>query len=624
MQTRNDEPATTWWAAPLGRRSLLRGSLLGGVGLAAAALIGCGGGDDDDDDTGSAAPSGGASGGDSTAASTSGSDSDTGSDDSATDGGDDAEETGRGMLIRDPDLPYPYQFPEPAGKAPKSGGTLRVAVTFDVVTFDPTLSAAGGTITIPNMVYNKLLGMVGGVDKDPFAIELKPELASSWERTPDGSTFTFAIREGVKWQNVAPLNGRDLVAQDLKFAFDRYAAEGVHKSYWRNISSTETPDDYTFTATMGTVTADFILPIASRYQTIFPRETVDDGTIGQVVVGTGPMILTEAEQGSHINFVKNPAYFEREPFLDGAEFRVMTDQNARLAAFRVGQLDYAYSIARTKPDLEQLLKTNPDVQINLQPVVNGSAFGINLSNPKFADDRVRQAMALAIDQDLIEELVYDNLATTLPLHPWVFVFDEQPSVESGLMGPWMGRTDPDEARKLLQAAGAEGLSFGSIYYRYGDYVQEQTEIILKNFADVGLDMNARSVDYTEFNSTWVPGKLEETSTSAWLTVGFDADNFFYNSVHSTSPGNRWQLSDPQIDAWAEEQQVEIDPDARREIIRKMWDHIQEKMYYPPIPSAIGIEVYQPWLRGLRWGGIFYSNGSYYDWGHQMHEAWLDK
>ena len=72
------------------------------------------------------------------------------------------------MLVQDPDLPYPYQFPEPAGAVPKKGGVLRVGVTFDVVTFDPTLSAAGGTITVPNMTYNKMLGMVDGVQKDPF------------------------------------------------------------------------------------------------------------------------------------------------------------------------------------------------------------------------------------------------------------------------------------------------------------------------------------------------------------------------------------------------------------------------------------------------------------------------
>ena len=624
MQTHDREPANMWWATPLGRRSLLRGSLLGGVGLAAAALIGCGGDDDDDDDD-TAATSGTSSTGSTTTSSsgTSGSSTTSGGDDSSTD---DEAATAEviGKLFQDPGLPYPYQFPEPA-KVPKAGGTMNVGVTFDVVTFDPTKSAAGGTITVPNMVYNRLLGFVGGPRFDPFNLELEPEIASSWERTPDGSTFTFHLRDDVKWQNLPPLNGRALVAADVKFAYDRYATEGVHQSYWANIGSTEAVDDVTFKANMSKVTADFLLPLAGRYQTLPPPELVDDGSIDLNPVGTGPMIMTEAEQGSHIDFVKNPDYFERDVLLDGTQFRVMTDHTARLAAFRVGQLDYGYSVANTLPLLRELLDTNPETQINLTPaILGGIPFGMNLSNPKFQDPRVRQAITLAIDTSLLRSLIYDDLARTLPLHPWPLLFDEEPQLGSPELGRWFGRYDPAESKKLLAAAGAENLEFNAIYYTYGLYITQQTEIALSNFNDVGITMNARAVDYTEFNSTWVPGNLDEASTSAWLTVGFDTDNYYYNSVHSASPGNRWRLNDPQVDAWAEQQQVELDPDARKDILRTMWDHFLEQMYWPPFASGIGIQTYQPWLRGIRFGGPLTSSASYYDWGDQVASAWLDK
>jgi ABC-type transport system substrate-binding protein len=604
-----------WRSTAFGRRTLLRGGLLAGAGLAAAALVGCGDDDDDDDDddTAAVAPSDDAA--------------DDSSDDTAADddAGDDTVAAGEGMLVQDPDLPFPHQFPEPAG-SPKAGGTLRVAATFSVSTMDPSKSAAGGTITVPNMVYNRLLGMVGGPRKDPFSIELEPELAASWERTPDGGTFTFNLREDVKWQNVEPLNGRPFTAQDVKFAYDRYATEGVHQSYWANIAGTEAVDDHTLKISMSKVTADFILPLASRYQTIHPRELVDDESINEKVVGTGPMILTELEPASRVTFVKNPDYWEREVLLDGAEFALQPDVSARLAAFRVGNIDYSYALASNIRAIEALLETNPDVQINMNIIDSGGLpLGLNLSNPKFTDERVRQAMVLAIDTDLMEELVYDGLAKTLPLQPWTFVFDEEPTVESGLQGRWFGRYDPDEARKLLAAAGAEGLEFGSIYYNYGSpAIDSITEIVVQSFADVGMTMNSRHVDYTEFNSTWVPGKLEEVSTSAWRTVGFDADNYFFNQVHSESPGNRWKLNDPQVDAWAEEQQVLLDPDERREVLREMWDHFMEQAYYPPLPSSFSFEVYQPWLRGIRFGGLFGSNSSYYDWGDQIAGAWLDK
>ena len=618
------EPENTqqWWSPELSRRTLLRGSLLGGVGLAAAALIGCGGGDDDDDDdTVATTDSSGGSGG--TASVTVKTSSDSASDDSAAA---DDEAAGEGMLVHDTDLPYPYQFPEPAGKTPKAGGTLRIAATWNVAKMDPTTSAAGGTITIPNMAYNRLLGMVGGPRKDPFAIELEPELAATWERSPDGSVFTFNLREDIKWQNVPPLNGRPFTADDVKYAYDRYATEGVHQSYWVNIASREAVDDHTFKATMGSVTADFILPLASRYQTIFPRELVDDGSINEKVIGTGPMILEEAEAGSHAVFKKNPDYFEREVLLDGTEFRLRADYAARLAGFRVGQFDYVYGLAPNIQSLNAVLDTNPDTQVNLNPVVNCTTpFGMNLSNPMFTDERVRQAITLAIDDVLLEDLLYDGLAKTLPLQPWTFVYDEEPTIESGKLGQWFGRYDPAEATKLLVAAGAEDLTFENFYHNYSSPGGDQrAEVMVDQLANIGITMKSRHVDYTEFNSTWVPGKLEEACTSCWLPVGFDADNFFYNAIHSESPGNRWRLNDPQIDTWAEQQQTEIDPDARRDLHQTMWDYIMDKAFHPPLPSAFYIETYQPWLRGIRFGGVMITNSSYYDWGDQVAGAWLDK
>src|SRR5262245_12082803 len=131
---------------PFTRRALLRGSLLGGAGLAAVALIGCGGGDEEE----AAQPS-------------------TSNDDAAAAGID--FPGGRGKLVTDPSLPYPYNFPEP-NKQPKPGGTMTVSATWDVQNVDPTVSASGGTVTVPNMTYNRFLGLNRGPDADPFKSEL--------------------------------------------------------------------------------------------------------------------------------------------------------------------------------------------------------------------------------------------------------------------------------------------------------------------------------------------------------------------------------------------------------------------------------------------------------------------
>jgi peptide/nickel transport system substrate-binding protein len=142
---------------------------------------------------------------------------------------------------------------------------------------DPTKSAAGGTITVPNTGYDRLIGFASGIHYDPIKLELKPELATSWERSPDGLVYTFKIRPNVKWQNVAPLNGRPFVAADAAFAFQRYQKEGVHTAIWSEVDKIEAPDAASLKITLKKPLADFINSLGGRYQTIFPKELVDSG-----------------------------------------------------------------------------------------------------------------------------------------------------------------------------------------------------------------------------------------------------------------------------------------------------------------------------------------------------------
>ena len=585
----------------LGRRTLLRGSMLGGAGLAAAALIGCGSDDEEDTGAGGATPAG------------------TGTAEASIDKGD----AQRGFYVKDDDLPYPYNFPEPKTE-PKPGGVMTVAATWDVGPMDPTVSASGGTVTVPNMVYNRLIGMSRGPNADVFKSELEPEIASSWERSPDGMTYTFKIRPGVKWQNLPPLNGRPFVAEDAAFALNRYAKEGVHKSYYVNVDTIGAVDDATLKVTMKRPVADFLFPLGSNKQTLFPKELVDSGEIAKKVVGTGPMILKEATAAQRVTFDKNPDYWQRKVLLDGFEFRMMPDASARLAAFRAGQVEYAYALVNTLGEVNSLLNTNPKIQINLLPSVTGIALGMNLANPKFQDERVRQAISLAIDRQAMIQIVFEGLGRIGDTIPWTFIFDKAPTVESGELGPWSGH-DPQKAKQLLTAAGVSNFSMSNAYFPYSDYMNRWSEVLVAQFRDVGINMTGGKVDYTEFNSQWVGRKLPEVSTSAWATSGFDADNWFYGQVHSKSSGNRWNINDPQIDQWAEQQQVELDPAKRKELWRKIWDRDLQQAYRPPLGNGFTFVVYQPWMRGVRWTGTSPGdNSDYYNWGSQVAEAWLDK
>ncbi len=546
----------------LGRRAWLRGTAIGAGGLAAAALIGCG---SDDEEASPTVASGSA-----TASATAAVASDP-------------------RYPRDPNLPYPFNYPEP-DKQPKAGGTLRVAATWDVSTFDPTKSAAGGTIVVPNLVYNRLIGIKGGPNHDPFKIETAPELAKSWEVSPDGLVYQFKLQSGVKWQNIAPLNGRALVADDIVFALQRYSKEGVHKSYYVNVDKIEAPDPATVKITLKKPTPEFEIPLGSRYQTIFPRELVESGEIEKKVIGTGPLIMQEALAAQRVALVKNPDYWRTKVLLDGAEFRMMPDATARVAAFRAKQIEYAYGLASGKDDAEQIVKTLPDVQVNLGAQSNGiQPFGMNVSNPKFQDERVRRALSLAIDRKSLVTLLYQGIAKELiALLPWNYVFDQEPTE----LGPWV-KFDLAESKKLLQAAGQGNFSFNYVYFPYATSNDRLSEILVDQFRNAGITMTGGKVDYTEFNSQWVGAKLQEATTSGWAALGFDANTYFYNQIHSTSGGNRWQIKDPQLDTLAEQQSVELDPKKRRDIHKKIWDRDLDQMYRPPLPLRLFLRNLQP-------------------------------
>ena len=593
-----------WWATVHGRRPVLRGALLGGVGLAAVALIGCGGDDDDDDDD-AAAPVAPATATEAAAA--------------AED--EPAEPEG---LVTPAGNVIPLQFPEPQGVTPKAGGVLKQAVAWNVGPIDPTVSAAGGTIAPGRAAYNRVIGFVSGPDADPYKIEFRPELAASWERAEDGLSYTFHLNEGVKFHNVDPTNGRDFTAADVKFAWDRYAAGGAQSQYFTAVRDIEAADDHTVVVNMISPQPDFLTPIASRYLTIHPREIVDDGTIEQRAVGTGPMILKEATPAERVLYEKNPDYWQKEVLLDGLEHLVMQDQQARRAAMRVDQVDHAMIVTSTVGDLDALLETNPDVKATWSPTVNsGTQIAFNMKTVStYQDERVRRALSVGLDRQFMIDIAYEGYGAQVSTLPWFFLFDEAPTPESGRLGEWWGYR-PDEAKKLLQAAGAENLSFEMIYHNYAATWDQLAEILQEQFGAIGVNVEVTKLDYTSYNSQLIQVTYEDV-IYGWSANGFDADTFFHAQVHSESAANRYNIEDPQIDAWAEAQKVELDPEARKELHRNIWDRMHERVYRIDMPAAQSWSLYQPWLRNVRFVGPLGINYSFTEIAAQVQDAWLDK
>jgi peptide/nickel transport system substrate-binding protein len=311
--------------------------------------------------------------------------------------------------------------------------------------------------------------------------------------------------------------------------------------------------------------------------------------------------------------------------MDGIEFRPMPDASARLAAFRSEQVGYSYSIVDKKRDLEQLIATNPDIVVTTRTPDNsaGAMPLLNHQNPKWQDVRVRRAFSMALDRQALSTLTYEGLGRTLSILPWAFALDEVPTIENGGLGNWV-RYAPDEAKQLLMAAGQENMTVESPYYEYASSYTQTAEIYVDQLRQVGIDYQPKKLDYTEYNSQLIRGTFPDALHWGYLPLGFEADTYFLNGIHSASPGNRDHMSDPDIDKWATEQQVELDADARRDLHKKIWDKYHDQLYRPLATNGQGFQTLQPWVRNMRLGGPLGIASTFYDWGEITLKGWLNK
>ena len=567
-------------AGGIGRRSVLRGALLGSTGLAAAALFGCA-------TTATAPPVAAPAAGQAA--------------------------SGKQKLLNedflafnDPKMPFPYIRPHP-DLPPKSGGTWKHSTFYEPTGFDPTDGTNYGPHIVVDTVSESLMDIAHGARGHPTRYDLEPGVAKSWEISPDGLTYTWKLNGNIKFHNKPPVNGRAFTAEDVRAVYDRYAKVGASRDAFENVDSFRAVDPTTFQIKLKAPQTDFLAPLGTRQLTLYAIEQASNGDFKNMrdAAGIGAYILKDFQKSQLTSFVRNPDYWRGRPgYLDGIELKVTPEASSRLAAWRVGQVDFAITIATTLDDTIGVAKTRPDAQVTISPPTNsGAGVALNVANPKFADERVRQALSLAFDrQKYVDVVAKGNGAPQLGFHiPWYYVYDAMPTTGAAY-GPWM-RFDAAEAKKLFAAAGVEKLAFDVI--RYAPYMGEgPVGFYIDQLKAQGITANFKTMDYTAFSSTWQVNKLEEGATGSVTGSNIVADIYFKNFMKTGASGNRWRISDPEIDRWADEQSVELDPAKRRATLKKIWDKVGQKAYFPlENPAVLGAGTfYNPYIMNFTYGG----------------------
>ena len=502
----------------------------------------------------------------------------------------------------------------PSDGPAESGGTLTLVDAADSPTLD--VNKEGSYTThgqLSGVVYNKLLAYDVGRDIKYGAQKLRGDLAETWKMSDDGMSWTFNLHKNVKWQNIAPVNGRQFTSADVACTIHRIQTfpGAVQSGLMGIVSAVETPDDYTAVFKLKEPFAGFDQSVASYNMEIIPCEA-DRGEfdIKTTAIGTGPFILQNWERKVAKTYVKNPDYFVAgKPHLDKLVIQFIVDPAAQIAAYRTGQLDV---IAPSNELYPTVLTTNPDAVARSQVQLTMTQIMINQKVKPFDDVRVRKAVAMAWDRKGMGETFYQDFALG-SAYPSTLQ-GALTSEESEELLPY----DPEGAKKLLAEAGfPNGFDVQmTLTDGYGPTIVNQAQWVQEDLKAVGINVTLRQLDYATYFST-VLTKTADYAIGYGYASGLGSPDEWLQSFYTTnSSRNSFGIADPELDKMIEDQRGILDTKERTEALHDIAEYIAKNTVTPVLGlQAAALSVMQPWVHNL-YGAPAYER-------HYVEDVWVD-
>jgi peptide/nickel transport system substrate-binding protein len=506
---------------------------------------------------------------------------------------------------------------------PKRGGILRVR-GYDPVHFDPHLTISFKTHTTLSFVYSRLVRHQVGPGVRPGTFIVEPDLAERWEELDD-TTYVFHLRQGVKWHDKPPLNGRELVAEDVKFSYDRFLTEpgNANRYILDSVDRVEVVNRYTVKFRLKEPYVWLVNALAYPWSMwiIAPEVVQQYGDLKkpETAVGTGPFMLERYEPNVKAVFKRNPDYFRQgQPYVDGVEWLVLEDESTGLAMYRTGQIDcgpwHWWSVRQQ--DVEALKKTHPSlVYQDFLSNVTGAIF-LRTDMPPFNDVRVRRAISRAIDRQALIDAVWVKGEPT-------------PAVARGLVnwslpieqlgeGAKYYQYDPKEARGLLAEAGfPTGFKTQlTVTPGFGRDLLDDAQLVQRFLKDVGIEAELKIQEYGAYAATTAQGKFEGLVRGPF-GIAWEPDSPLYRAYASDSSWNTGHVNDAKITGMLKEQRRTKDLEARKELIFEIQRYAAEQQYYVYTNSNVITASWQPYVKN-------YAPNPSFDYGGRAAALWLDR
>lgn len=499
------------------------------------------------------------------------------------------------------------------------GKILSVQVGPDPETIDPALNSAvdGG-----NMLLHSFECLLA-VDQDG---KLIPGQAESWETSEDGLTWTFHLRDGLKWSD-----GSDLTAKDFEYSWKRvcdpmvaapYAetvlgmVEGFSSAIAGNLDDLQVvaTDDKTLTVTLSAPCSYF--GSLAAFATLSPvqQATVEANgdawaTSAETYITNGPFYISEWVPGSHILMSKNPNYWNADAIkLAGIKWNLIEDANASYSAYQTGEVLMIKDVPT-----EEIPSLTGSSDFYVDPIIGTYYLSLNTQREPFTDAKVRKALSLAIDREYVANTLMQG--TYSPAYnfmgPGWIDTDGSQFMDNANGGQTYISTDYEanleEAKQLLADAGyPDGEGLPAITYSTNDagYHKVVAEYLQQAWAEIGVELNVDVVEWASFTPMRRNGDYD-ASRNGWVGDYSDPSNML-DLLYSSNGNNDGKFNNADYDAAMDISRTTLDAAERSEALHKAEDILMEET------ACIPVAYYNDfWLQSDKITGSWHSPYGYW-------------
>ncbi len=497
---------------------------------------------------------------------------------------------------------------------------LSVQVGPDPETIDPALNSAvdGG-----NMLLHSFECLLT-VDQDG---KLAPGQAETWETSEDGLTWTFHLRDGLKWSD-----GSDLTANDFVYSWKRVCDPMVAAPYAETVLSmvagyedaiggnldalqVVAQDDKTLVVTLNAPCSYF--GSLAAFATLSPvqQATIEANgdawaTAAETYISNGPFYVSEWVPGAYILMSKNPNYWNADAIkLDGIKFNLIEDANASYSAYQTGEVLFIKDVPTEEiPSLEG----NPEFYVD--PIIGTYYLSVNTQREPFTDARVRKALSLAIDREYVANTLMQGTyspASNFMGPGWIDTDGSQFMDNANGGKPYIDTTaheaNVEEARQLLADAGyPDGAGLPAITYSTNDagYHKVVAEYLQQAWGEIGVELSVNIVEWASFTPMRRNGDYD-SARNGWVGDYSDPSNML-DLLFSTNGNNDGKFNNAEYDAAMTLSRTTLDAAERSAALHEAEDILMEEA------GCIPVAYYNDfWLQSEKITGSWHSAYGYW-------------